>query len=149
MKPLMVRDLMTETVYTVRPNESLAQLFDLMDEIHARHIPVVDDDMVIVGLVSQRDLIREALYATRNLPLSHIRELLALRKVRSIMTIDVETVDPDTPIDEAGELMLEGKFSCLPVAEGEHLVGILTEADFVKYAVGLNQRVESALAIER
>ena len=144
MSSLMVRDLMTEKVFSVRPGEDLARLVDLMDDIHVRHVPVVDDDRVIVGLVSQGDLVREVLHAPRDLPFSELRELLKHKNVRSIMTTDVETVEPDTRIEEAGQLMLDNKLGCLPVADGDRLVGILTEADFVKYTVGLTQRAPSA-----
>ncbi len=140
MSSLRVRDLMTEKVYSVRPGDDLARLVDLMDDIHVRHVPVVDDDRVIVGLVSQRDLVREVLHASRALPFSATREMLKHKNVRSIMTTDVETVEPDAKIEEAGQIMLDNKLGCLPVAEGDRLVGILTEADFVKYTVGLVQR---------
>lgn len=144
MSSLIVRDLMTEEVYSVRPSEDLARLVDLMDDIHVRHVPVVDDDRVIVGLVSQRDLVREVLHGSRDLPFSALRELLQLKDVRSIMTTDVETVEPDTKIEDAGQIMLDNKLGCLPVVDGGRLVGILTEADFVKYTVGLTQRTPSA-----
>ena len=143
MSSLLVRDLMTEKVYSIRPGEDLARLIDLMDDIHIRHVPVVDDDRVIVGLVSQRDLIREVLHAPNDLPFSELRELLKRKNVRSIMTTDVETVEPETKLEDAGQLMLDNKLGCLPVAEGDRLVGILTEADFVKFTVGLSQRIPS------
>jgi CBS domain-containing membrane protein len=133
---------MTEKVYSVRPSEDLARLVDLMEDIHVRHVPVVDDDRVVVGLVSQRDLVREVLHG-RNLPFSETRELLSRKRVRSIMTKDIETVEPDTRIDEAGQLMLDNKLGCLPVVEGDRLVGILTESDFVKFTVERASRTPS------
>lgn len=144
MSSLLVRDLMTEKVYSIRPGEDLARLVDLMDDIHVRHVPVVDDERVVIGLVSQRDLVREVLHAPSDLPFSETRELLKRKNVRSIMTTDVETVEPDTKIEEAGQLMLDNKLGCLPVVEGDRLVGILTEADFVKFTVGLAERSPSA-----
>jgi CBS domain-containing protein len=134
---------MTENVYSVRPGDDLASLVDLMDERRVRHVPVVDDDRTVVGLVSQRDLVREVLHG-RNLPFSEMRELLGRKRVRSIMTKDLEMVDPDTPIEDAGQLMLDNKLGCLPVVESERLVGILTEADFVKYTVQQGDRTPSA-----
>jgi CBS domain-containing membrane protein len=144
MSSLLVRDLMTERVYSVRPDENLARLVDLMDDIHVRHVPVVDDESVIIGLVSQRDLVREVLHGSRDLPFSELRELLKHKNVRSIMTTDIETVEPETKIEDAGQLMLDNKLGCLPVADGDRLVGILTEADFVKFAIGLSQRIPTA-----
>lgn len=130
---LRVRDLMTDRVFSIQPDEDLARLVEIMDEIHVRHVPVVDADRVVVGLVSQQDLIRSVLYASTDLPLAEMRELLKTADVQSIMTTDVETIDADTDIEEAAGLMLDNKLGCLPVVEGGRLTGILTEADFVKY----------------
>ncbi len=135
MPNLLVRDLMTEKLFTVRPEHDLAHLNDMMAEMHVRHMPVVDEDGALVGLVSQRDLLRTAMDPAGMLPVSEQRELLRNTRVREIMTVEVETATPDTDIAEAGNLMLENKLGCLPVVEGEQLVGILTESDFVKYVV--------------
>jgi CBS domain-containing membrane protein len=140
MSSLLVRDLMTEKVYSVHPDDDLVRLVDLMADIHIRHVPVVDAERVVVGLVSQRDLIREALNVSGDLPFSETREFLKSKDVRSIMTTEVETVEPDTKIEDAGQTMLDNKLGCLPVTEGDRLVGILTEADFVKFTVGMAQR---------
>ena len=127
-----VRDLMTERVYTLGPHDDLEELYELMDDHRIRHVPVVDRDGDLVGLVSQRDLARGALGPQDALPLSVQQELLRRRKVREMMSTEIETVDPDVALDAAAQMMLESKIGCLPVVEGEHLVGILTEADFVR-----------------
>jgi CBS domain-containing membrane protein len=130
---LRVRDLMTDRVFSIHPDEDLARLVELMDDIHVRHVPVVDTDHTVVGLVSQLDLIRSVMYASSDLPLAEMRDLLKTADVRSIMTTDIETIEADADIEEAAGLMLENKLGCLPVVEGGRLTGILTEADFVKY----------------
>ena len=53
--------------------------------------------------------------------------------VDAIMTADVELVAPDLEVATAGQMMLENKYGCLPVVDGGHMTGILTEADFVRY----------------
>ena len=131
-RPATVRDLMTERIYTLGPHDDLEELYELMDDHRIRHVPVVDRDGDLVGLVSQRDLARGALGPQDALPLSVQQELLRRRKVREIMSTEIETVDPDVALDAAAQMMLESKIGCLPVVEGEHLVGILTEADFVR-----------------
>ena len=133
MRDLLVSDLMTDHVLSIRPNEDLARLVELMDEIHVRHVPVVDEGDVLMGVVSQRDLIRHVLHAESDLPLAEMRQLLETRDVRSVMVADVESVEPTTPISEAGQIMFDTKLGCLPVVQADRLVGILTEADFVKY----------------
>jgi CBS domain-containing membrane protein len=128
----LVRELMTERVFTLRPSDSLATLEDLMDARRVRHVPIVDREGDLIGLVSHRDLARGALGGLEDVPISVERDILRGRRVREIMTTEPETVDPDTPLAEAASMLLENKIGCLPVVEGAHLVGILTEADFVR-----------------
>jgi CBS domain-containing membrane protein len=130
-----VRDLMTDHVFTLRPTDDLESLYDLMDTRHVRHVPVVDRDGDLVGLVTQRDLARRALGAQDDLPLSMQQEILRRRKVREIMATEVDTVEPDESLKAAAEMLIDNKIGCLPVVEGDHLVGILTESDFVRHYV--------------
>lgn len=136
-RTLEVRDLMTPKVFTLKPNDTLEALYELMDEKHVRHVPIVDREGDIVGLVTHRDLSRSVLGPQEGLPLNVQEEILRRRKVREIMATEVDTIEPDEPLDEAAEMLLENKIGCLPVVEGEHLVGILTEADFVRYFLEL------------
>jgi len=135
MGRLRVRDLMTDGVFTLRPGDDLAAVHDLMDTRHVRHVPIVDDDGDLQGLVSHRDLARSILGQASRLPISNQRQLLHSTRVDEIMRQDIETVDPNTELREAGQTILENKFGCLPVVDNGHLVGILTEADFVRYVV--------------
>ncbi|HCU24447.1 MAG TPA: hypothetical protein DF383_05455 [Deltaproteobacteria bacterium] len=135
MGKIKVRDLMTKRVFSIQADEDLARLNDLMGEIHVRHVPVVDDEGAVIGIVSHRDLLRSALDTGGMLPVSEQRDLLKNTLVREVMVTEVETTDPEQDIQEAGRLMLDNKLGCLPVVEGDRLVGILTEADFVKYVV--------------
>jgi CBS domain-containing membrane protein len=128
----LVRDLMTEKVHTLCPRDDLASLYDLMDSRRVRHVPIVDSEGEIVGLVTDRDLSRSALGAVEDLPLSVEREILRRRRVRDIMATEPDVIEPDAPLREAAGMLLENKVGCLPVVEGLRLVGIITEADFVR-----------------
>lgn len=133
MSGLKVRDLMTEQVFCVTPDDDLATLRDLMMERHVRHIPVVDADRDLVGIVSHRDLLRSSLIEQPDLP-GYLQESVLTRlAVRDVMTEDVATVEADTDLRDAAELMFENKYGCLPVTEGTRLAGILTESDFVRF----------------
>lgn len=133
MERILVRDLMTSRVFTLHPDCTMSTLYDLMDNEHIRHIPVVDEDGDLAGLVTHRDLLRSALTDRSDLPLPIRRQVLETVRVREIMTTAVETIEPDQDIRDAAETMMENKFGCLPVVEGTRLVGIVTEADFVRY----------------
>ncbi len=132
MPELLVRDLMTADVIAVFPNDTLATLRELMVERDVRHMPAVNDDGDLVGLVSERDLLRHSLIQQADVPDFVEDTILERLEVRELMNTGVESADPDQDIREAAQIMLENKYGCLPVVEGQRLVGILTEADFVR-----------------
>lgn len=135
MAKVTVADLMTEKVYSVGERDDLTTVLDLMDSIGVRHIPVVSGEGELLGLVSQRDLLKTGALADDNVPLSERRDWLSQSRVTEIMTRDVATASPDDDIVEAGQILLENKIGCLPVTEGTHLLGILTEADFIRHVL--------------
>ncbi len=124
---------MTEEVVSVQATPNLMDAMELMDRIHVRHLPVVDSENTLVAIVSHRDLFKGALSAVGGMSLEMRKEFLTSTKVQEIMTAEPETAEPGTPIQDAAEQLLEYKLGCLPVTEGGRLVGILTEADFVKH----------------
>ena len=129
---MKVRDLMSSEVFASNPGDTVAELRDLMYEHNVRHIPVVDTDGDLVGVVSQRDLLRNSLVEQSDVPGFLEDEILRRLKVDELMVTDPESVDPESDIRRAADLMIENKYGCLPVVEGRRLVGILTESDFVR-----------------
>ena len=128
---------MTRDVTTLKRNEKLTLADDLMKLGRIRHLPVFDDDgRALVGIVSQRDLFRGALAQALGYGQYASRKLLDTFVVKEVMTTEVITTKPDTPLAEAASLMIERKIGCLPVVENGRLVGILTEGDFVAIAAG-------------
>lgn len=132
MNELRVRDLMTSTVVAVRSSDTLETVWDLMTHHHIRHVPVVDAEGRLIGLVSHRDLLRESLVSAEGPPEASSAELRRQVLVAEILRGRPVAVTPDTPLGNAARTLLERKFGCLPVVEGRRLVGILTEADFVR-----------------
>jgi CBS domain-containing membrane protein len=128
---LTVADLMTERVYSLKPEDSLRAVQELMWEHDVRHVPIVDQAGDLVGVVSQRDLAR-ATDGTATLPLSSRNDLLRGTRVAAVMTEDVATAEPTDDIRTAAQTMFDNKYGCLPVVAGRRLVGILTESDFVR-----------------
>ncbi len=133
MSAMRVRDLMTPNVYSLTIKDDLYAAQNLMDEHNVRHLPVVDDDMELVGLVTTRDLLRAASPRDDDLPIEMREARMHSESIAEWMTEEVATVQPDDELAEAAQVLLENKFGCLPVVEGSRLAGILTEADFVRY----------------
>lgn len=132
MGSLQVKDLMSEPAYSLTPEDDLLCLTELMDRKNIRHVPVITDGRELVGLVSQRDL-AHATAGDDFLPLSAHNDLLLSTRIRDIMTRNVATAAPEDALAEAARIMYENKFGCLPVVDGGRLIGILTEADFVRF----------------
>jgi CBS domain-containing membrane protein len=135
MVAIRVRDLMTEPVFSIGPEATLSEVGDLMENKRIRHVPVVDEDHNVMGVVSHRDLLRSAVGQSAEMPLASQAAILHPIKVRDVMARDVEVVDASENIATAAQIMLAGKYGCLPVVDGTRLTGILTEADFIRYLV--------------
>jgi CBS domain-containing membrane protein len=131
MKDLRVCDVMTQEVTTLKRNDQLSLANDIMQLGRVRHLPVLEDDGRLAGILSQRDLFRGALAHALGYGQHAQRKMLDSLLVKEVMSSDVITTGPDTPLVEAARVLLERKIGCLPVVEGGQLVGILTEADFV------------------
>ena len=132
MKALKVRDVMTVGPTTLKRNDKLTLADDIMRLGRVRHLPVVDDEgLVLVGIVSQRDLFRDALAQALGYGKHAQRRILDSLSVKEVMTSEVATISPEAPLVEAARLLTDRKIGCLPVVDGGELVGILTEGDFV------------------
>jgi CBS domain-containing membrane protein len=137
-KPEKVGDIMTREVVTVREEENLKKVMEGLDRFGFRHLPVVDGDK-LVGLVTQRDLLMAQVSSlvpgtARDTMESQLEENAF---IASVMSRDISTVTPETPIAEAARTMRDHKYGCLPVVDGDELVGIVTEADFLSLAIML------------
>lgn len=130
--PLRVRDVMTEDVVTIRRNDKLLVADDVMRLGRIRHLPVLDENEKLVGIVSQRDLFHSGLMKALGYGAHAQQKNLDMVVVKEAMKTEVTTIAPDASLREAATLMLERKIGCLVVVEQERLVGLLTEADFVK-----------------
>lgn len=134
-KHLLVRDVMTKDVVTVDRNDKLAVADDVMRLGRIRHMPVIDEDGALAGIVSQRDLFHSGLLRALGYGTRAKDQALGLLSLKEAMKTDVVTVTPDAPLHEAAKLMLARKIGCLVVVEGRKVVGMITESDFVKLAL--------------
>jgi CBS domain-containing membrane protein len=123
---------MTRSVYVLHEENDLALAEKGLDQFRFRHLPVVDGDK-LVGIVSERDLLRASI---SSLDGDHALKDHNLKRwcfVAEIMTRNVLSVRPEMPLAEALALLLEKGIGCLPVtSEDGTLVGIVTQSDFLK-----------------
>jgi acetoin utilization protein AcuB len=107
---------MTRNPLTITGEATVTQALEIVEEYKLRHLPVVDDRDVLVGIVSEKDLLR-----------ANGEEL-----IREVMTAEVITVTEYTALEEAARIMADHRISSLPVMRNGRLVGIITETDLFK-----------------
>lgn len=135
-----VSDIMTAKPVSIHQDGTLRQALELMDAHHCRHLPVLNSDGQLVGIVSDRDC-RTAINSPHILRERWQDEELATQlKVRAIMTPAPIVTEPDAEADEAARLMLTNHISSLPVILGETLVGIVTTSDILVAFMELYRR---------
>ncbi len=130
----LVRDLMSQTLITLDRNDTLSIADNVMQADRIRHMPVLNDDGRLVGIVSQRDLFHSALVRALGFGSAAKTKMLDSIVVKEVMASEVVTTTPDTLLREAARVMTERKIVCLPVVDDDRLVGILTAGDFVAIA---------------
>lgn len=138
--PLTVRDVMTRNPFTLDPDAPVGTALAVMTERGIRHLPVVDDAGRLRGMVTDRDLrcaalapaYSEHLSAAARRRLRSVGTALENLRVRDVMTWDAVTIGPEAPLAQAAAIMVEGRFSGLPVVEEGRLVGIVTERDALR-----------------
>jgi CBS domain-containing protein len=127
-----VGQFMSTDLFTVSPDDLIDLAASVMDWRHIRHVPVEDQEGRLVGLITHRGLLRVMINsAVGNTKLTTVRE---------IMVTDPVTVSPSTSSLEAMEIMRSNRVGCLPVVEGNQLVGIITSYDFLEATAKLFQQ---------
>src|SRR5579875_3530436 len=135
----MVRDVMTARVVAVRKDAPVKEMVARLREYRVSAFPVIDEDNIVVGVVSEADLLaKQALVAGetgRFGPLSSLLHRKQESKMHGVtagdlMTRPAVTIGPDAPAERAARLMHDRKVKRLPVVDGGgHLVGIISRTD--------------------
>ena len=147
---------MTEQVICMEPQDSLAKAIEVMQTEKFRHVPIIDEQGKFVGLVSDRDILR-------NLPFAGKRPLLPAKKFRehlfatdswtenlqqpleSVMAQKVLHILPGCSVCKAADTLYSKKISCLPVVDKqEKLLGIVTVTDLMRALLWAYEPAEKA-----
>jgi acetoin utilization protein AcuB len=149
-----MREKIQRNPITISPDASFFEAQNLIHEKGVRHLPVLDKNGKLVGIVTDRDIREAAPSDATLLSVQELNYLLGKLKVSAFMTPKEKliTITPDTMIEEAVQLMQDHKIGCLPVLEEGKLYGIFTETDALDHLVdifGLKQKgTRLSLAIE-
>lgn len=134
---MLVKDQMTPDPICGYPEMPVTEAQELMQKNNIRHLPILDDDKKLVGLVTQRSLMNAVPSDISRFSPFVVNYVLAKIKARNIMVKDVVTISEDTPFEEAARVMADKKIGCLPVMRNDELVGIISDNDLFNIMVGL------------
>jgi CBS domain-containing protein len=133
---MLVKEIMTTNVKTIRPEDSVKSLAEQMVKDNIGDMVVVSGSGVVVGIATERDIIKDIIVCGADLEGS---------KVEEIMTKDLVTVDPSNSLEEAADVMVKHKIKKLPVTDKGRLVGIVTATDLIAYENRLLDKVAHLL----
>jgi acetoin utilization protein AcuB len=119
---MLVNQYMSQSPVTIGVNDDYGTAFDIMKTRDLHHLPVVNEDGDVVGIVTRRDLQLGARFFHE-----------APTEVSEVMHAPVVTIQPDAHLSAAAERMIAERIGCLPVVDGERrLAGMLTETDLFR-----------------
>ena len=126
---------MSDPVRSVAPTSPLREVIQLMESKRIRHVAVVDETGRLLGLISHRDVLRSQEGSLSGSLSSEQAQMNRWIEARWVMTKEVRSVHPDTPALDAALILRSHRYGCVPVIEHGRLVGIVSESDFVDYAI--------------
>ncbi|AMF96181.1 CBS domain-containing protein [Vibrio fluvialis] len=139
---IKVEDMMTRNPHTLLRSHTLADARHMMEALDIRHIPVVDANRKLLGIVTQRDILAAQESSLQRLPAE--QSYTADTPLYEMMHTEVMTVAPQAGLKESALYMQKHKVGCLPVVAKGELVGIITDSDFVSIAINLLELAEES-----
>jgi acetoin utilization protein AcuB len=132
---MIIKLVMTKNPVTARFDMSMTEARALMDKKQIGHLPVLDKNNDLAGIVTKKDLLKAGPSPATTLDMYEIGYLLSKLKLEKIMVKDVVTVDENDVVEEAARIMADRDIGCLPVMKGNILTGIITETDLFRFFV--------------
>jgi len=141
-------EIMSTDIKTIKRNTSIEEIAHILTENNISGLPVVDDDNIVIGMVTQKDLLYKDIEPRFPAVVEILGGLIFLRGVgkyreelrkvlateaEGIMTRNVITVNEDTEVERIAQLMVEKDINRVPVLKDGRLTGIVSRADMVRY----------------
>ncbi|WP_221074154.1 CBS domain-containing protein [Agarivorans aestuarii] len=134
---IKVADIMTTNPHTAFEQTTLEEAISLCNEHKIRHLPIVDSQQHLIGLVSERTLLAAQESNLSKTSESQRRAHEQQIMLKHIMLTKLHTVDAAAGVGQAAKHIERHRIGCLPVVEGKKLIGIITDTDFVGVAISL------------
>jgi CBS domain-containing protein len=133
---MKIAEVMSRSLVTLTPEQTLRDAVELLRSKHIRHLPVVEDSKLI-GIVTDRDVKRATPSLLSGVDRDEYDRVLDETKIAQIMTREPMTVTPETGLKAAVKIFIDRKVGALPVVSGSQLVGIITEIDLLRIFHGM------------
>ena len=141
---MIVEEIMRTEISTLTENDSIADALKIMNEKKIRHLPIINEERKLMGLVTDRD-IRDA--SPSIFDTEKFKEEMQ-NPVKVIMKTDVITGHPLDFVEEISAILYEHRIGCLPILKDDKLVGIVTETDLLRTLVELTGAHQPGSQIE-
>ena len=130
---MFVRDRMTSRPVTITTETNLKDALEIVRSNPFRHLPVLDSEGRLAGIVTEKDLVYAApTSSTTTLSIFEVNYILTRMTAGKVMRTPVITVGPDLPIEEAARVMIDHRIGCLPVVVDDRLLGIISDTDIFR-----------------
>jgi acetoin utilization protein AcuB len=142
---MIIEEIMTTNIITLGEEQTILDAYSLMIQHSIRHLPIVDQEQHLIGIISDRD-IRDASPSILNNN-NHQDDVLQL-PIKTIMKTDLITGHPLDFVEEIGAIFYEHKINCLPIVRNRKLVGIITHSDLLHSLIELTGAHQPGSQIE-
>ena len=132
---MLVSNIMTRNPVFIHPELPLAEARSLMDKERIGHLPGLNKNNELIGLITKVDLIKAGPSSATSLDMYEISYLLSKLKVDNVMEKDIVTVQENEVIEEAARIMADRGIGCLPVMKDSFLVGMITDTDIFHFFI--------------
>jgi len=126
---MIISRVMTKNPIFIHPDMSINEVRSLMEKEKIGHLPVLDKNNVLVGLITRKDLLKAGPSPATSLDMYEISYLLSKMTAKDVMEKAVVTVRENEVVEEAARIMADNGIGCLPVMRMKLLVGIITDTD--------------------
>lgn len=146
MKDIFIRDYMTSPAASIGKEARLLDAALMMRRSGFRHLPITDGEK-LVGIITDRDIQRFAPSLLGNVSQEEYNRIFEETPLERVMTRSPFTVNADMHVREAAAILHDKKLGCVPVVEGEKLIGIITVTDLLRLLHHLLADSDEALDI--
>lgn len=134
---MQVSNRMTKNPLTISPNTPVPEARELMKKEKVHRLPVIDKNNKLVGIVTEKDILYASPSPATTLDVYEISNLMSRLLVKTVMTKDVISTSPDTPLEDAARILADNDIGGLPIVDKGILVGIITESDLFRVFIEL------------